>query len=207
KKKKKKKEVFITPPMVTWIIGQDVAVDIGTQLIDLALKVVTPFIVGQIARNSHPRAVEYIDRYLRPYSSKIVDVLVFVIVAMVIANSMCSHAHAAWQDVIGLLFVCLFLHIFVFIISYELPKYLWRWKFSWEDRIAIAFCSSQKSITIGVVMYTDMYGNGSELALYILPLMIYFPIFTVLDGFIAQYIKKQYEKQRDVDLLADAIGD
>jgi sodium/bile acid cotransporter 7 len=57
--------------------------------------------------------------------------------------------------------------------------------FSPEDRIAVLFCGSKKSLAAGVPMAQIIFGGDPRLGLILLPLLIYHPLQLVICGGLA----------------------
>lgn len=134
---------------------------------DIALQLLAPFIVGQIARRwisdavaRHSRGIGYFER------SSIVLVVYAAFSAGMVAG--------VWQlaEVSSVLLVFgLTVGLLVAILAFTLLAARW-WRLPAADRTAVVFCGSTKSLASGVPMAGVLFG-GQVVALVLLPLMLY----------------------------------
>lgn len=161
--------VVLTPLLVALLIqagNTGVQVD-GSVFAQIALQLLAPFIVGQLAR-------PWIRGFAASQGTKIVD---RGSIAMVVYSAFSGGMVAGvWSTVNTWEF------LFLVVLSLTLVTgMLWlsrtlssRLGFSRADRIAIEFCGSKKSLATGLPMAAVLFGSGtSALGLLILPLMIY----------------------------------
>ena len=76
--------------------------------------------------------------------------------------------------------------------------------FQAADTVAILFCSTHKSLTLGVPMLNIIYHQDSSLPLFSVPLLIYHPTQILLGGFIAPYAKKWLHREKKLELNQEA---
>merc|ERR1712083_1234491 len=70
-------------------------------------------------------------------------------------------------------------------------------KFDIYDRIAILFCSSQKTAAFGIPIVTSLYEESPHLGIYLVPLLMYPPIQLVVDSLLVQPISGRVAKWRE----------
>ncbi len=131
------------------------------------LQLLLPFILGQLSRRwtasfmlRHRARLKYVDQ--------------FVICLVVYGAFSDFFASGTWRDVdagdlVTLLLMCLALLAFMLWFTWWLGG---RLRFSREDRIAIMFCGTKKSLTTGVPMASVLF-VGQSVGLIVLPLMIF----------------------------------
>jgi sodium/bile acid cotransporter 7 len=56
-----------------------------------------------------------------------------------------------------------------------------------EDRIAVVFCGSKKTLASGIPMAHLIFGANPALGLILLPIMIYHPLQLAIGGILAQH--------------------
>ena len=57
------------------------------------------------------------------------------------------------------------------------------------ERIAVLFCASQKTLAIGAPLVAIVHPQQADLALAMLPMVIYHPVQLLVDGIIAARLK------------------
>ena len=70
-------------------------------------------------------------------------------------------------------------------------------KFDLYDRIAILFCSSQKTAAFGIPIVTSLYETSPNLGIYLVPLLMYPPIQLVCDSLLVQPLSSRVAKWRE----------
>jgi sodium/bile acid cotransporter 7 len=133
----------------------------------IALQLLVPFVVGQLARRwigdaviRHSRALGYLER----------GSIVLVVYAAFSAGMVAG----VWRltEVSSVLVVfALTTALLVVILAFTLLAGRW-WRLPEEDRIAVVFCGSTKSLASGVPMAGVLFG-GQVVALVLLPLMLF----------------------------------
>lgn len=131
------------------------------------LQLLLPFVLGQLSRHwtapfmaRHSRRIKYLDQ--------------FVICLVVYGAFSDFFASGAWRRIepahlAVMTAMCLVLLAFMLWFTWWLGG---RLRFSREDRIAIMFCGTKKSLATGVPMASVLFA-GQAVGLIVLPLMIY----------------------------------
>ncbi|ETO07782.1 hypothetical protein RFI_29608 [Reticulomyxa filosa] len=70
---------------------------------------------------------------------------------------------------------CLFIYLFVSNEWFVHLRTSWS-QFTFGDRAAMLFCSSQKTIAFGVPMISTLYQNKTDLGIYLVPLLLFHPM-------------------------------
>ena len=161
--------VVATPLLVMLLMGtgEGIAVNAGV-FIDIALQLLLPFVLGQLAHNFVPRVGEL----AKSKATKIVDRgSIWMVVYSAFSKGVVS---GVWSNVSGWEIACLVAFSCVLVaamlwLTRVVPELL---HFSREDRIAIQMCGTQKSLATGLPMATVIFG-GASLGVLIIPLMIY----------------------------------
>lgn len=161
--------VVATPVLVMLLMGTGTGVRIdATVFTNIALQLLLPFVLGQLAHNYVPRAKEI----AKSKATKIVDRgSIWMVVYSAFSSGVVS---GVWSNV--KLWEIVFLIVFAVVLVVAM---LWLSKvvpqalgFNREDRVAVQMCGTQKSLATGLPMATVIFG-GAQLGVLIVPLMIY----------------------------------
>lgn len=173
--------MFITPILVGWFITQHQTHSFNAfdAIIKIASLLLFPFILGQLFQS---RVSPWIKK--RPSLIKTVDQgSILMVVYGAFSGAVVS---GLWQHVNGqtLFWICALSSILLFIVmllAYWGAKFF---GFNEEDRKAIFFCSSKKTLASGVPMAQILF-VGQPLGMLILPIMIFHQIQLIVCGIIA----------------------
>ena len=161
--------VVVTPLLVMWLMGAGDGVSVDASVFgDIALQLLLPFILGQLAHNFVPRVGEL----AKSKATKLVDrgsiwMVVYSAFSRGVVSGVWSNV-SAWEIVFLTVFSCV-LVVAMLWLTRILPEAL---RFPREDRVAIQMCGTQKSLATGLPMATVIFG-GASLGVLIIPLMIY----------------------------------
>ena len=161
--------VVATPLLVMWLMGAGDGVSVDASVFgDIALQLLLPFILGQLAHNFFPRVGEL----AKSKATKLVDrgsiwMVVYSAFSRGVVSGVWSNV-SVWEIVFLTVFSCV-LVVAMLWLTRILPEAL---RFPREDRVAIQMCGTQKSLATGLPMATVIFG-GASLGVLIIPLMIY----------------------------------
>lgn len=182
--------IFITPFLVNLFLagtsGVNAEIDLKT-ITEIVLQILLPFVAGHIARRW---IAGWIDRQ-KTLANIVDNGTILLVVYMAFSDSMQHHYFENisltilfWIVVIDVLILAVLL-----LFTYYSSKYL---KFSEEDRIAILFCGSKKTLASGLPMARVIFaGIGASTASLVLPLIIFHQIQLVVCSFIARHYKRK----------------
>jgi sodium/bile acid cotransporter 7 len=170
--------MILTPLLAAWLIGSgaelsaDGMLGIGTQML-------APFLAGQLLRrfiggfvSRHRRVLGLVDRS---------SILLVVYTAFSEGMNEGVWSRATPARLLALAGVLAVLLAVVLLITTTVSR---RLGFSREDRIAIVFCGSKKSLATGLPMAAVLF--GAQASLTILPLMIFHQMQLIVCAFIAR---------------------
>lgn len=180
--------IFVTPALCTFLLAAEA--DSGPSLISLIAKLSTlvllPLVVGQLIRPFVREWAKRSKKLFKRLSNGFIVFIVYAAFCQSVASGVWSEVGAS-SVVVTLAFVLFFLLSFSYIVwlsSSLLTKEV-------EQRIAVFFCASQKTLASGVPMASIIFAttNGAESSistgLVILPLMCYHPLQLFLAGFLS----------------------
>ena len=162
--------VIATPLLVALVIGGaggGISLD---SVLDLALQLVLPVVVGQLARR-------WIGAWLashKPITSVVDRGSILLVVYAAFSEGMVDGvwSQVSWSDLAWLVVISVVLLAIILAITALAGKWL---GFNREDRIAILFCGSKKSLATGIPMAGVLFA-GSAVPLIVLPLMLFHQI-------------------------------
>jgi len=159
--------VFVTPALVVLVMaGGGGRVGLG-QVGDIVVQLLIPFVLGQLSRRWTARFVTAHNAPLKLVDRGVVVLVVYT----AFSQGMSEHM---WSQVTGpqlavLVGACLALLGLMLVVTWFLPL---KMGFSREDRIAIQFCGTKKSLATGLPMAQVLFA-GAGVGLLVLPLMIF----------------------------------
>ena len=161
--------VVVTPLLVMWLMGAGDGVSVDASVFgDIALQLLLPFVLGQLAHNFLPR----VGQLAKSKATKLVDrgsiwMVVYSAFSRGVVSGVWSNV-SVWEILFLVAFACV-LVVAVLWLTRVVPEAL---HFPREDRVAIQMCGTQKSLATGLPMATVIFG-GASLGVLIIPLMIY----------------------------------
>ena len=82
--------------------------------------------------------------------------------------------------------------------------------FDMYDRIAILFCGAQKTAAMGIPIIETMFGNDSNIGMYIIPLLMYHPFQLIFDSLLvyplSNWRTKQEAKKKILTVVETSIN-
>lgn len=182
--------VFITPIWVTLFIGDMYAEMDTTQVImKLCFQVLIPVMVGLFL---HKWLGHFTDRFktaLRLFDQTIILLIVFTSFCESVAGNMFKQVPLLEIVFLGIAMLVLFLSMFA--IMYTCAVLL---KLNREDRIAVLFCGSKKSLVQGAVMGKALFPDPLLLGIVLLPLMLYHALQLISSSIIAEAMRSKQKQ-------------
>lgn len=179
--------IFITPLLMSSILGKSQAgFDIGHTILLLCLQVLLPVILGLFL---HPKLAGWVARYkktLGNFDQLIILLIVYTSFCESFSGKMFEGFSVSEIVILGAMMLTLFL--FVFALMNQLSIWM---KFKREDRIAVIFCGSKKSLVQGAVMGKILFPDQAVLGVVLLPLMLYHALQLMFGSTIAKAMGKR----------------
>lgn len=161
--------VFVTPVLVLLLMssaGGGLTIDTSVFL-DIALQLLAPFIVGQIARAVVPAVQTFAKAKPTSYVDKIsIGLVVYVAFSEGIVMGVWSSV--SWVAIVGIIIGSVVLVWIMLTVTSWVARKL---GFNYADQVAIQFCGTKKSLASGLPMAAVMFSGGA--GLIIVPLMIF----------------------------------
>lgn len=199
--------VFLTPLLAIALISSAGHVQItGSAILDIALQLFVPFVLGQLLRGARLRPggstyADFLERNAKP--SKIVDRgSIILVVYSAFSAGMREHiwSQVQWWQIIVLIVGAIVLVAFMLWLTIHTARVL---GFDRGDSIAIQFCGTKKSLATGLPMATVMFA-GQPVGLIVLPLMIFHQVQLMICAALASRYDQKYRDEhpdiRDVEV-------
>lgn len=177
--------IFVTPALVALTMSTQGVTFSTSAILDIVLMLLVPFLAGQLLRRwiggwvkGHGKSLKLVDRGA---------ILLVVYVAFSRGMNEGIWSQLSVPRLLALVAVCVVLLALVLALTWFLSPKL---GFSYEDRTAILFCGSTKSLATGLPMATVLF-PGQPIGLIVLPLMLFHQIQLLVCAAIAARLVKQ----------------
>ncbi|XP_028748726.1 sodium/bile acid cotransporter 7 isoform X2 [Peromyscus leucopus] len=193
--------IVVTPLLLLLFLGSSSSVPFTSIFSQLFMTVVVPLIIGQIVRRY---IKDWLERKKPPFGVVSSSVLL-----MIIYTTFCDTFSNPHIDLDKFSLV-----LILFIISIQLSFMLLTFIFSTRnnsgftpaDTVAIIFCSTHKSLTLGIPMLKIVFAGHEHLSLISVPLLIYHPAQILLGSVLVPTIKSwMVSRQKGVKLTRPTI--
>lgn len=191
--------IIVTPGLLLFFLGSSSSVPFSSIFSQLFMTVVVPLVLGQVCRSF---LREFLDRRKPPFGTVSSAVLL-----MIIYTTFCdTFSNPSIQlDPTSLLLVVLI--IFSIQIGFMLLTFAFSTRsgsgFTPADTVAIIFCSTHKSLTLGIPMLKIVFAGYQHLSLISVPLLIYHPAQILLGSILVPTIRTwMNSRQKEVKLTA-----
>ncbi|NJP65374.1 bile acid:sodium symporter [Streptomyces sp. ventii] len=170
--------VVLTPLLAGLLIGGGAGISVDS-LLRIALQLLLPFVVGQLLHRwlgavvvRHRTALSYFERG---------SVLIVVYAAFSEGVREGVFGQVSWQRLLALLGVVVVLLALMLLITGQGAR---RLGFGREDRIAVVFAGSKKSLAVGLPMSSVLF--GADAAVTVLPLMLFHQVQLIVCAVLAR---------------------
>jgi sodium/bile acid cotransporter 7 len=172
--------LIITPALLLLLLGTHGEAPITDVFKQLSVEVLLPLTVGQILRLLAGKRAVVFER-LRQIPSVLLLYLIFCVFC---ATFSATAAVDTGRNIAVTISAAAILHGVLLALSWWLSG-LTVFRFTRADRIAALFCSTQKTIALGVPLLSILYEHHPQLAWLTLPLVCYHPLQLVVSGVLA----------------------
>ncbi|XP_063720322.1 sodium/bile acid cotransporter 7-like [Symsagittifera roscoffensis] len=200
--------IFVTPMLLLQLVGTSSSVPVSKIFNQLFLTVVLPIILGNAIRRNFK---DFLDRQKIPYSLIGNLVLLLIIFTTFCDTFSSSNFEMDKLSLLQIAFVVVIFQIFVLTLTFNLStnenvgKKL---RFQPADTVAIIFCSTHKSLTLGIPMLKIIFSQDPNLPLYSIPLLVYHPTQILLGGTLVPAVHRWMKKeQKKIDNAVDSANE
>ncbi|XP_002916286.2 sodium/bile acid cotransporter 7 isoform X2 [Ailuropoda melanoleuca] len=194
--------IVITPLLLLLFLGSSSSVPFTSIFSQLFMTVVVPLIIGQIVRRY---IKDWLEREKLPLGAVSSSVLL-----LIIYTTFCDTFSNPSIDLDTVSLVLVLLIIFSVQLSFMLLTFLFSTRnnsgFTPADTVAIIFCSTHKSLTLGIPMLKIVFAGHEHLSLISVPLLIYHPVQILLGSVLVPTIKSwMVSRQKGVKLTRPTV--
>lgn len=176
--------ILVTPALLLLFLGSSSSVPFSSVFFQLFFTVVVPLLLGQVCRGCLLPVLDV--RRLSSVSSLVLLLIIYTTFCQAFSSSSLSIQPAS--------LLLLSLTIFFIQISFMLMTFTFTTRsgsgFSPADTVAIMFCSTHKSLTLGVPMLQIVFEGYQQLPLLSVPLLIYHPAQILLGSLLVPSIRR-----------------
>ncbi|KAL3270919.1 hypothetical protein HHI36_021425 [Cryptolaemus montrouzieri] len=175
--------ILLTPILLLFNLGSTTIVPLLGTIIQLTTTVLIPLCLGQTLRN-----FTNFKEHKFPLNTIGQTALLFVIYTTFCDTFLVPETGLSALDVLFTVLSVLFMQISLMLISFFMSQYFTS-DFRRSDIVAIVFCSTHKSLTLGIPILRIMFHGYSHLSQISLPLLVYHPTQIILGGLVVSQLK------------------
>eukprot|EP00794_Sanderia_malayensis_P011973 gene11973-13210_t len=177
--------IFVTPLLLFMVVGVSSDVPVMKIVSTLSVTVVFPLIIGQVVRRY---IKEWMQRTQPPFGTIGSCMLLLIIYTTFCDtfNSDMGTLAASEIFIIGILIIAI--QIFFISLIYLVSSSN-KLSYTPQDVVALLFCATHKSLTLGMPMLKIIYAGDEHLPLITIPLLLYHPTQILLGGFLVPVVK------------------
>ncbi|XP_025943324.1 sodium/bile acid cotransporter 7 [Apteryx rowi] len=179
------KGIVITPLLLLLFLGSSSSVPFTSIFSQLFMTVVVPLIIGQIVRRY---IKDWLERKKPPFGA-----ISSCVLLMIIYTTFCDTFANPNIDLDKFSLIIIVFIIFSVQLSFMFLTFLFSTRnnsgFTPADTVAIIFCSTHKSLTLGIPMLKIVFAGYEHLSLISVPLLIYHPAQILLGSLLVPTIK------------------
>ncbi|XP_023782200.1 sodium/bile acid cotransporter 7 [Cyanistes caeruleus] len=177
--------IVITPLLLLLFLGSSSSVPFTSIFSQLFMTVVVPLIIGQIVRRY---IKDWLERKKPPFGA-----ISSCVLLMIIYTTFCDTFANPNIDLDKFSLIIVVFIIFSVQMSFMFLTFLFSTRnnstFTPADTVAIVFCSTHKSLTLGIPMLKIVFAGYEHLSLISVPLLIYHPAQILLGSLLVPTIK------------------
>ncbi|XP_041455624.1 sodium/bile acid cotransporter 7-B-like isoform X2 [Lytechinus variegatus] len=177
--------IIVTPILLLIFMGSSSSVPFSSILSQLSMTVVVPVIAGQIVRQF---IKDWLERTKPPFGQMGKGVLLLIIYCTFCDTFSNPSLQINHYSLIAIAVVVLLVQLFLLLLTF-LSSQLPFFGFSPADTVAIMFCSTHKSLTLGIPMLKIVFAGYDHLSLISIPLLVYHPTQILLGGVLVEYVR------------------
>lgn len=175
--------IIVTPVLLLFNLGSTTVVPLVGTVIQLTTTVLTPLILGQVIRN-----FTSFKEHKFPLNTIGQSTLLFVIYTTFCDTFLVSETGLNALDVLITVLTVVFLQITFMLVSFFISQHFTN-SFTRGDIVSIVFCSTHKSLTLGIPILRIMFQGYPHLSQISLPLLVYHPTQIILGGIVVSQLK------------------
>ncbi|XP_064404200.1 sodium/bile acid cotransporter 7-B-like isoform X1 [Halichondria panicea] len=176
--------IFVTPLLLLYLVGTTASVPFVSVFAQLSITVLVPLFLGQIVRRVMKAWLEEKSPPFGTISSCILLFIIYTTFCDTFNSSDSDIAVSSVVKVIVLVFSCQCVFLCITYLTTSLLGVFTR-----SDIVAMLFCSTHKSLTLGIPMLKIVFEGSTMLSSLTLPLLIYHPIQILLGSALVPWLQ------------------
>ncbi len=184
--------MLVTPALIALLqtTGTTHQLPLGETVIDIATKLLLPFVAGQLLRRWLVGLVSKHKAIVTRFDRGVILLIVYAAFCNSTVQGIWSRYPAATMIVVAALVVAM-LAVVIVATTFTARAF----GFSREDEITAVFCGSQKSLANGAPIAKIIFGANPALGPILLPLMLYHPLQLVACSALARRYVRQAQQE------------
>ncbi|XP_062612126.1 sodium/bile acid cotransporter 7-like isoform X1 [Saccostrea cucullata] len=194
--------IFVTPSLILLNVGSAVDVPVSSIFVQLSLTVVAPLFLGQLIRRQYRI---WLERNPLPLGSIGSAVLLLIIYTTFCDTFSHAEINLDFLSLISIVFLIVILQCGLLWMVFFVTTRPWL-NFDPTDTTALMFCSTHKSLTLGIPMIKIVFSGDPGLSVISIPLMVYHPTQILLGGLLVPPLKEwMYSARRNRYMMAKHV--
>ncbi|KAM3857471.1 sodium/bile acid cotransporter 7 [Diretmus argenteus] len=177
--------IIVTPVLLLLFLGSSSSVPFSSIFSQLFMTVVVPLILGQVCRGF---LREYLERRKPPFGAVSSAVLLMIIYTTFCDTFSNPNIELDPTSLLLVVFIIFSIQLSFMLLSFTCSTRMGSW-FTPADTVAIMFCSTHKSLTLGIPMLKIVFAGYEHLSLISVPLLIYHPAQILLGSVLVPSIR------------------
>lgn len=186
--------IIVTPLLLYLAIGSSSTVPFTSVFIQLSITVIVPLLVGQWLR---AYVKEWMEKNKPPFGTLSSCTLLLIIYTTFCDTFLQSTVGIHGSSLAIMAFMILLLQLVLISLSFYLSQTPFL-GFSPSDSVAIMFCSTHKSLTLGIPMLKIIYSGYPYLSVISIPLLMYHPTQILLGGLLVPVVKQWMVEEQKI---------
>lgn len=187
--------IFVTPVMLLVLLGRTGAIPVASAMRSLALKVLLPLTIGQLLRRASK--VRDIATVHKKRLSRTSESLLLLTVYVTFCGTFLRGFGLPTSALVGIGSLVFVLHIlslgFAWVLAGALSNTVLTNGMS--DRIAFLYCSTQKTLALGLPLLRIIFSGRADLAILCTPLLIQHPLQLLVGSLLAPKLKALVDEE------------
>jgi solute carrier family 10 (sodium/bile acid cotransporter), member 7 len=186
--------VFLSPLLILGYLGVSGDIDLGEIFYKLVIRVVVPLVVGQILQKLCRPIRDFSKTHSRALSKSQMYALLFIVYTVFCATFQKGNKVPA-GSIIVVIVVQLGMLCFMMLVAWYALKFL----FPNEPRLRVTgvFGCTFKTVSLGVPLINAMYEGSDNVAFYILPLLIWYPLQLMIGSFLSPILRRFVHRETE----------
>ena len=169
--------IFLCPILIVGYVGVTGEVPIGTTFYQLSLRVLLPIVVGQVLQKVSTIVAAFVERF-KPYFLKGQEYSLLFILYTTFCKTFSKPRDTKLTEIFLMILFQFILLSFVSVLAWFSLRALFRDEP--KLRVMGVFGCTHKTIAAGIPLVTTIYAGDPNLTLYMLPMLIWYPMQLIL---------------------------